>query len=103
MRSIARILILAMLLVTSALAIPVKVLTTNAKERTVILLLPMHSTRIHAQLALDEQKLRVEPGKFYEAEIVSGEFDTIKRNWLEIKPEKGPSIRFRVRRIEFLD
>ena len=103
MRVVARILILAMLLATSALAIPVKVLTTNTKERTVILLLPMHSTRIHAQLALDERKLRVEPGKFYEAEIVSGEFDTIKRNWLEIKPEKGPSVRFRVRRIEFLD
>jgi len=103
MEVIARILTLAMLLVTAAPAIPVKVLTANPKQRTVILLLPMHSTRIHAQLAFDEQKLRIEPGKFYEAEIVSGEFDTIKRNWLEIKPEKGPSVRFRVRRIEFLD
>jgi len=103
MRAIARFLTLAMLLSTTAPAISVKVLTANPKQRTVILLLPMHSTRIHAQLALDEQRLHVEPGKFYEAEIVSGEFDTIKRNWLEIKPEKGPSVRFRVRRIEFLD
>lgn len=103
MRVAARILTLALLLATTAPAISVKVLTTDPKQRTVVLLLPMHSTRIHAQLALDEQKLRLEPNKFYEAEIVSGEFDTIKRNWLEIKPEKGPSVRFRVRRIEFLD
>ena len=103
MRAIARILTLAMLLTTTAPAISVKVLAVNPDEKTIILLLPMHSTRIRARLAFDERKLRVEPGKFYKADFVGGQVDTIKRNWLEIKPDKGPSVRFRLQRIEFLD
>ena len=98
-KTIGRIAILMMLLVTSASAISVKVIAVNPETRTIFILLPMHNTQIEGRLAADEPELRVEAGKFYKAKIVSGTVDTVRRNWLQIEIEDDVKVKFRLREL----
>ena len=100
---IGSVLLLLLLLVTSANALTVKVLSVNHEQRTILILLPMHNTRLEGRLALNEPGIQVEPGRFYKAKLVSGRVDTLKRNWLQIETDKGAKVKFRLQRIQFLD
>ncbi|MDA1312494.1 MAG: hypothetical protein O2968_04075 [Acidobacteria bacterium] len=103
MKTIGAIATLMMLLVTTAPAISIKVIAVNPEARTISVLLPMHNTHIEGRLAADEPAIQVELGKFYKAKIVSGLVDTVKRNWIQIETDDGVRVRFRMRRIQFLD
>jgi hypothetical protein len=92
-----------MLLAASAPALSVKVLSVDPRKRTIAVLLPMHNTHIEGRLAADESELRVEPGRFYKAKLVSGHVDTVRRNWLQIEADDKVKVKFRLRRIRFLD
>jgi len=102
-KTISSVAILMMLLVTTAPAITVKVIAVDPETRTIFVLLPMHNTHIEGRLAADEPVIQVEAGKFYKAKIISGYVDTVKRNWIEIEAGENVKIKFRLRRIQFLD
>jgi len=93
----------AMLFTTAASGLMVKVLAVDPERLTIFVLLPMHNTRIECRLAADEPRFHLEPGKFYRAKVVSGQVDTIRRNWIQIETDDGDKVRFRLRRIQFLD
>ena len=54
-------------------------------------------------LVPDEPEVRVRLNQFYDARLEAGKVDTIKRNILRINiPEQRP-VRFRIRRVTFLE
>ncbi len=84
-------------------ALHVKVVSVDYKAGRVTLLLPMHNARMEAVLPAEEPEIRVRLNQFYEAEIEPGQVNTVKRNFVRIKiPDEG-SVRFRVRKITFLE
>ena len=84
-------------------ALHVKVISVDHKEARIQVLLPMHNTVIEASLAAEEPEIRVRVNEFYEAELVTGEVDTTKRNYLRIKIPNQKPARFRLRKISFID
>ena len=54
-------------------ALHVKGVSVDYKAGQVILLLPMHNTRVEAVLPAEEPEIRVRLNQFYEAEIETGE------------------------------
>ena len=100
--------ILAVFMLAAALsphlsALNVKVVSVDYKAGRVTLLLPMHNARMEAVLPAEEPEIRVRLNQFYEAEIEPGQVNTVKRNFVRIKiPDEG-SVRFRLRKITFLE
>jgi hypothetical protein len=87
----------------SLAALHVKVIAVNHREGTITVLLPMHYAMIEASLADDEPEIRVRVNEFYEAELVEGEVDTTKRNYLQVQiPDQKPA-KFRLQKISFLE
>jgi hypothetical protein len=81
----------------------VKVISVDHKEGRIQVLLPMHHVIFEASLAAQEPEIRVRVNEFYEAELVTGEVDTAKRNYLLIKiPDQKPA-RFRLQKVSFLE
>ena len=87
----------------SLFGLSVKVLSVDHKSGDVVLLMPMHNTRIIAQLPPDEPEIRVRAKGFYEARIEPGTVDTVKRNVLRVEIPGRRPVRFRIRKIAFLD
>ena len=100
--------ILAVVMLAAALsphlsALHVKVVSVDYQAGRVTLLLPMHNARMEAVLPAEEPEIRVRLDQFYEAEVEPGKVNTVKRNFVRIKiPDEG-SVRFRVRKITFLE
>ncbi len=91
------------LLCPSLFGLSVKVLSVNHKSGEIVLLMPMHNARIFAQLPPEEPEIRVRAKRFYRARFEPGVVDTVKRNVLRVEiPGRSP-VRFRIRRITFLD
>jgi hypothetical protein len=89
--------------VPSLAALHVKVIAINHREGTITVLLPMHHATLEASLADDEPEIRVRVNEFYEAELVEGEVDTTKRNYLRVNiPDQKPA-KFRLQKISFLE
>ena len=87
----------------SLAALHVKVIAVNHREGTITVLLPMHYATLKASLADDEPEIRVRVNEFYEAELVEGEVDTTKRNYLQVQiPDQKPA-KFRLQKISFLE
>ena len=84
-------------------ALHVKVISVDHKEGRIQVLLPMHNATLAASLAVEEPEIRVRVNEFYEAEFVTGEVDTTKRNYLLIKIPGEKPARFRLRKISFLE
>ena len=84
-------------------ALHVKVLSVDYKAGRVTLLLPMHNATVEAVLPAEEPEIRVRRNRFYEAEIEPGQVNTVKRNFVRIKIPREGSVRFRVRKITFLE
>ena len=100
--------ILAVFMLAAALsphlsALNVKVISVDYKTGRVTLLLPMHNARMEAVLPAEEPEIRVRRNEFYEAEIEPGKVNTVKRNFVRIKIPDERSVRFRVRKITFLE
>ena len=100
--------ILAVFMLAAALsphlsALHVKVVSVDYKAGQVILLLPMHNTTVEAVLPAEEPEIRVRRNRFYEAEIEPGQVNTVKRNFVRILIPHEGSVRFRVRKITFLE
>ena len=87
----------------SLFGLSVKVLLVDHKSGEVVLLMPMHNTRIFAQLPPEEPEIRVRAKRFYRARIERGAIDTVKRNVLRIEIPGRPPVRLRIRKITFLD
>jgi len=84
-------------------ALHVKIISVDHKEGRIQVLLPMHQAVLEASLAEGELEIRVRVNEFYEADLVAGEVDTTKRNYLRIKiPDQKPA-RFRLRKVSFLE
>ena len=80
----------------------VKVLSVDHKAGEITMLLPMHHAHVRAILTRDEPEIRVRLNEFYEARLVAGKVDTVKRNILRISiPEQRPAF-FRVDKVTFL-
>jgi hypothetical protein len=93
------------LMLATAVVLPglsVKVTAVNHRNGQVTLVLPMHHARIEAILLPEEPEIRLRVDGFYEAEIESGQIDTVKRNLLKIRIPGEKPVRFRLRRITFL-
>ncbi len=102
-KRILRTLVLAAACAPCLLSLNVKVLSVDHKAGEITVLLPMHNAHIRAILMQDEPEVRVRLNQFYDARLESGKVDTIKRNILRINiPEQRP-VRFRVRRVTFLE
>ena len=87
----------------SLAALHVKVIAVNHREGTITVLLPMHHATLEASLADHEPEIRVRVNEFYEAELVEGEVDTTKRNYLRVNiPDQKPA-KFRLQKISFLE
>ncbi len=85
------------------LALHLKVISVDHKEGRIQVLLPMHHAVIEASLAAEELEIRVRVNEFYEADLVAGEINTAKRNYLSIKiPDQKPA-RFRLQKVSFLE
>ena len=81
----------------------VKVLSVDHKAGEITMLLPMHHAHVRAILTRDEPEIRVRLHEFYEARLVAGKVDTVKRNILRISiPEQRPAF-FRVDKVTFLE
>jgi hypothetical protein len=88
---------------TSFAALRIKVIAVNHREGTIQVLLPMHHATMKASLADDEPEIRVRVNEFYEAELVEGEVDTTKRNYLQVKIFDQKPAKFRLQKISFLE
>ena len=81
----------------------VKVLSVDHKAGEITMLLPMHNAHVRAILTRDEPEIRVRLNEFYDARLVAGKVDTVKRNILRISiPEQRPAF-FRVDKVTFLE
>jgi hypothetical protein len=96
-------------LVLAAACIPclwglsVKVLSVDHKAGEITVLLPMHNAHVRPILTPDEPEIRVRLNEFYEARLIEGQVDTVKRNILRISiPEHRP-VFFRVHKVTFLE
>ena len=104
MKTLVLTLVVAGWLLTGSLAaLHVKVVRVDHRNRTVVVLLPIHHVTAELQLASDEPELEVRAHEFYEAELQAGEVDTVKRNWLHIKVRPKKTVRFRLRKVTFQD
>ena len=102
-KRLLRMLVLAVACAPCLLSLSVKVLAVDHKAGEITVLLPMHNARLRAVLIPDEPEVRVRPNEFYEARLEAGKVDTVRRNILRISiPEQRP-VRFRVRRVTFLE
>jgi hypothetical protein len=103
---VLRIVLLALLLMLAAATrlpgLSVKVTAVNHRNGRVTLLLPMHSVRIEAALAPEEPEIRLRVDGFYEAEIETGQIDTVRRNRLKVLIPGEKPVCFRLLRIRFL-
>ena len=94
---------LSVLLSPSVFGLSVKVLAVDQKKGEVVLLMPMHNTRIIGRLPKTEPEIRVRANEYYKARIEPGAVDTTRRNILRIEiPKRGP-VHFRILRIAFLE
>ncbi len=92
------------MLCPSLFGLSVKVLLVDHKRGEVILLMPMHNTRILAELPPEEPEIRVRAKQFYRARIEPGNVDTVillmpmhnTRILAELPPEE-PEIRVRAK------
>ncbi len=84
-------------------ALHVKVISVDHKGGRIQLLLPMHHAILEASLAAEEPEIRVRVNEFYAAELMTGEVNTTKRNYLLIKVPKQQPVRFRLLKVTFLD
>jgi hypothetical protein len=98
--------LLALLLMLAAanplLAVPLKVVSINHRNGRVVLLMPVHQTRIEAVLVPEEPEIRLRVNEFYDAEFESGQVDTVKRNVLTVTVPGEKPVRFHLRKITFL-
>jgi len=102
-KRLLRMLVLAGACAPCLLSLSVKVLSVDHKTGEITVLLPMHNAHLKAALVPDEPEVRVRLNQFYDARLEAGKVDTIKRNILRINiPEQRP-VRFRVRRVTFLE
>jgi hypothetical protein len=84
-------------------ALPLKIVSVDHNNGRIQVLLPIHHVMIEATLAAGEPEIRVRVKEFYEADLVAGEVDTTKRNYLLIRiPDQKPA-KFRLRKISFLE
>ena len=101
MKSLARILVLTAALTSVLCALTVKVETLDRRQGRVVLLLPMHSTKIEAQVLSEGDPIRLERNQFYESKLLSkpkrGDY-----NLLRIKIPREKPARFRIKRISFI-
>ena len=93
----------AALLCPSLFGLSVKVLSVDHKRGEIILLLPTHHAQVFAELPPEEPEIRVRAKRFYRARIEPGTIDTVKRNVLRVDIPGRPPVRFRIRKITFLD
>jgi hypothetical protein len=93
-----------LLLILSATlsALPVKVTAIDHYNGRVTLLLPIHHSRIEAELVPEEPEVRLHVNQFYDAEFEAGEIDTVKRNVLKVTIPGERAVRLRLRKITFL-
>ena len=86
------------------LALNVKVVSVDYKTgRVTFSTAHAQRTELEAVLPAEEPEIRVRRNEFYEAEIESGKVNTVKRNFVRIKIPSEGSVRFRVRKITFLE
>ena len=101
--------LMTFLCLTLALSAPslatlrVKVIAVNQGEGTIKVLLPMHHATMEASLPAGEPEIRVRVNEFYEAELVEGEVDTTKRNYLRVNIPNQKPAKFRLKKISFLE
>ncbi len=93
----------AALLCPSLFGLSVKVLSVDHKRGEIILLLPTHHAQMVAELPPEEPEIRVRAKRFYRARIEPGAIDTVKRNVLRVEIPGRRPVRFRIRKITFLD
>ena len=103
MRSLARILALTAALTSLPLlsGLTVKVKQLDPRKGKVILLLPMHSTMIEAQVLSQGDPIRLERNQFYESKFLS-DHKRGDHNLLRIKIPREKPARFRIRKIHFI-
>ena len=101
MKALARIVVLTAVLTPLLSALTVKVKQLDPRKGKVVLLLPMHSTMIEAQVLSQGDPIRLERNQFYESKLLS-DGHRGDQNMLRIKiPHEKPA-RFRIRKIHFI-
>ena len=103
MRSFARILALTAVLTQLPLlsGLTVKVKELDPRKGKVVLLLPMHSTMIEAQVLSEGDPIRLEKNQFYESKFLP-DHKRGDNNLLRIKIPREKPARFRIRKIHFI-
>ena len=103
MRSFARILALTAVLTPLPLltGLTVKVKQIDPRKGKVMLLLPMHSTIIEAQVLSQGDPIRLERNQFYESKFLP-DHKRGDNNLLRIKIPREKPARFRIRKIHFI-
>ena len=101
MKSLARILVLTAALTPLLCGLTVKVKQLDPRNGKVLLLLPMHSTMIEAQVLSQGDPIRLERNQFYESKLLSNP-KRGDQNMLRIKIPREKPARFRIKRIHFI-
>ncbi len=101
MKPLVRILVLTTALTPVLCALTVKVKQLDPRNGKVLLLLPMHSTMIEAQVLSQGDPIRLERNQFYESKLLSNRHRG-DQNMLRIKIPKEKPARFRIKRIHFI-
>ncbi len=101
MKALVRILVLTATLTPLLSALTVKVKRLDARNGKVVLLLPMHSAMIEAQVLSEGDPIRLEQNEFYESKLLP-DHKRGDQNMLRIKiPHEKPA-RFLIRKIHFI-
>ncbi len=101
MRSLARILVLTAALTPLLSGLTVKVKRLDPRNGKVVLLLPMHSAMIEAQVLSEGDPIRLERNEFYESKLLS-DHKRGDQNMLRIKIPREKPAQFRIRKIHFI-
>ena len=99
MKSLTRVVVLTFSLAAGLFGLHLKVASVDSKKGEVKLLLPMHFTMIDARVATKGERIRLEPNRFYDANIIPKSGG--KYNLLRVKiPHQKPA-RFFIQKISF--
>ncbi len=100
MKALAHLTILTFLSAPGLFGLHLKVARVDSKKGEVELLLPMHFTLIDARVARKGEQVRLEPNRFYDAEIIQETGG--KYNMLRVKiPHQKPASFF-IQKIRFI-